>query len=154
MVERWSIWNASLLRPMWNIWSPSHRTCMFGPRRHPLNGSRNFCFHAHHHIRLDTRCFPVWTRPWPLVWMNIRSVTLGVSGFSRLLFVEVSGVEGSGTQPAARAPGGLADWGCNGLTMGAKASQPPWKPMWCPDVQYIPTKRHMTKALMEREPAI
>lgn len=61
-----------------------------------------------------------------------------------------------GVWHAARlsAPGGLADWGCNGLMMGAKASQPPWKPMWCPDVQRIPTKSHTMKALIEREPAI
>lgn len=52
-----------------------------------------------------------------LVWMNIRSVALGISGFSRRGLL-------SGVQPAARAPGGLADWGCNGLTMNAKASQP------------------------------
>jgi len=52
--------------------------------------------------------------------------------------------------PAARAPGGLAARGCNGLMMGAKASQPPWKPMWCPDVQRISTKSHTMKALIER----
>lgn len=36
-------------------------------------------FHAHQHVGLDTRCFPVQTRP----SVNIRSVTLHVSGFSR-----------------------------------------------------------------------
>lgn len=116
MVERWSIWNASLLRPMWNIWSPSHRTCMFGPRRHPLNGSRNFCFHAHHHIRLDTRCFPVWTRPWPLVWMNIRSVTLGVSGFSRRCLLKWVVWRGLAHSP----PLGLLEAWQTGVVMGLR----------------------------------